>query len=62
MIQGLGFPLLSPEKKSRIRADETLIIGLDWKKVYICSGFNERKCSVYAMYNVEYQSKIKVLY
>ena len=23
-------------------------------------GFNERKCSVYAMYNVEYQSKIKV--
>ncbi len=36
MIQGLGFPLLSPEKKCQIRADETLIIGLDWKKcVYL---------------------------
>lgn len=32
MNQGLGFPLLSPEKKCQIRADETLIIGLDWKK------------------------------
>ena len=36
MIQGLGFSLLSPEKKCQIRADETLIIGLDWKKsVYL---------------------------